>query len=53
MWLEGTEMRILRWMMGIKTIEKIRTEGIRARAGAANIGENIRKSETEMVMPCL
>ena len=30
-------MRWLRWMMGIKRIEKMRTEGIRARAGVANI----------------
>ena len=37
MWLEGTEMRMLRWMMGIKRIEKIRSEEIRARAGVADI----------------
>ena len=42
--LERTEMRILRWMVGIKRIEKIRNEEIRARAGVANIGENIREA---------
>ena len=35
--LERTEMGMLRWMMGIKRIEKIWTEEIRARADAANI----------------
>ena len=35
---------MLRWMMGIKRIEKMRTEGIRARAGVANIGEEIREA---------
>ena len=42
--LERTEMRILIWMMGIKRIEKITTEEIRARAGAANISETIREA---------
>ena len=32
---------MLRWVMRIKRIEKIRTEEIRARAGAANISEKI------------
>ena len=31
------------WLMGIKRIEKIRNEEIRARAGAANISEKIRE----------
>ena len=35
-------MRMLRWMIGINRIEKIRNEEIRARAGVANISENIR-----------
>ena len=35
---------MLRWMMGIKRIEKIRTEGIRAKAGVANISEKIREA---------
>ena len=41
--VERTEMRMLRWMMGIKRIEEIRSEEIRARAGLANIGEKIRE----------
>ena len=36
-------------MMGIKRIEKIRNEEIRARAGVANTSETIRE---EMVRPC-
>ena len=34
---------VSRWMMGIKRIEKIRDEEIRARAGVANISETIRE----------
>ncbi len=41
---ETTEMRMLRWMMGIKRIEKMRTEEIRARPGVANISEKIREA---------
>ena len=41
--LERTEMRMLRWMMGIKRIEQIRNEEIRASAGVANISEKIRE----------
>ena len=33
---------MLRWMTGIKRIEKIRNEEIRARAGVANISEKTR-----------
>ena len=40
--LERTEMIMLRWMMGIKRIEKTRAEEIRAKAGVANISEKIR-----------
>ena len=35
---------MLRWMMGIKRIEKIRTEEIRAREGATNMSEKIREA---------
>ena len=35
---------MLRWMMGIKRIEKIRNVEIRAGAGVANISENIREA---------
>ena len=35
--LERTDMRMLRWVMGIKRIENIRNEEIRARAGVAKI----------------
>ena len=42
--LEITEMRMLRWMMGIKRIEKNGTEEIRTRAGVANISEKIREA---------
>ena len=35
---------MLRWLMGIKWIEKIRTEEIIARAGIANISEKIREA---------
>ena len=38
------EMRMLRWMNGIKRIEKIRNEEIKARAGVANIREKIREA---------
>ena len=37
--LGRTEMKMLTWMMGITTIEKIRNEEIRANAGVANISE--------------
>ncbi len=37
---ERTEIRMVRWMMGIKRIEKMRTEDIRARVGVANRDEN-------------
>ena len=42
--VEKIEMRMLRWMMGIKRIEKIRTEEIRARAGVAKISEKVREA---------
>ena len=35
---------MLRWMMGIKRIEKIGTEEIRATADVANISEKIREA---------
>ena len=41
--LERTEMRML--MMGIKRIEKIRNEELRARAGEANISKKIRAAK--------
>ena len=40
--LERTEMGMFqRWMMGIKRIEKIRNEEIRAWAGVENISEKM------------
>ena len=36
---------MLRWMTGIKRIEKIRNEEIRARADVANISETIREEK--------
>ena len=35
---------MLRWMMGIKRIEKIRIEEIRERPGVANISKKIREA---------
>ena len=40
---------VSRWMMGIKRIEKIRTEEIRAWAGVANISETIREARLRHV----
>ena len=42
--LERLEMKNLRWMMGIKRIEKIRTEEIRARAVVTNVSETIEEA---------
>ena len=42
--LERTEIRILRWMIGIKRIEKTRNEEIRAGTGVANKSEKIREA---------
>ena len=36
---------MLRWKSGIKRIEKIRTEEIRAMAGVANRDENVEMEE--------
>ena len=43
--LERTEMRMLRWMRGLKRIEKIRKGEISARAGVANIRGKIREAK--------
>ena len=40
--LERIDMRMLRWMMGIKRIDKIRTKEISAKAGLAIISEKIK-----------
>ena len=40
--LERTEMRMLRWMTGIKRIEQIRIEVIRANAAVAMISVTMR-----------
>ena len=37
----------MRWMMGINRIEKITTEDVRARAGAANISEKLEEGERD------
>ena len=37
-------MRMLRWITGIKRIEKIGNEEITARTGVANISETIREA---------
>ena len=47
--LEGTEMRMLRWMIGIKRIEKIRKKEIIARVGVANISEKIREARLRLL----
>ena len=41
--LERTETRMLRWMMGIRRSEKNRDEEIRARVGVVNISEKIKR----------
>ena len=55
--LERTDMRMLRWMMGIKRLDQIRNEGIRAGAGVANMSEKIREARLRWLMvyerPCL
>ena len=35
---------MLRWMKGIKRVKKIGSEELRARAGVANINENMREA---------
>ena len=47
--LERTEMRMLRWMMGIKRIENMRTECLRARSGVANESEKIREARLRLL----
>ena len=42
--LEMTDMIMLRWMMGMKRIEKMRSEEIRRGAGVANMIENMRET---------
>ena len=41
--LERAEIRMMRWMMGIKRIEEISNEEIKAWAGVANISEKMRE----------
>ena len=43
--LERIEMRILRWMMGIKRIENIRNEEIAGRAEVGNKSKKIRDAK--------
>ena len=42
--MRDDNVEIMRWMMGIKRIEKTRNEEMRARAGVANISEKIREA---------
>ena len=48
--LERADMIMLVWMMGIQRTEKIRAEGIRARAGVANyLSEKIREATLRLL----
>ena len=42
--IERTEVRLLRWMLGIRRIEKIRNKNIRVRARVINVKEKIRET---------
>ena len=50
--LERTELRMLRWLMGVSLRETRRNENIRAEAGGcANCGKG-KRGTPEMVWPC-
>ena len=42
--LEGTEMRMLRWIMGISLLERLENDEIRRMAGVVKITEMIREA---------
>ena len=42
--IETTEMRMLRWMLGIRRVEKSRKEDIRVRARVINVRVKMRET---------